>query len=93
MAIRAALGASASDIRGLVLGHGLWLATAGVAAGVLLFFAASPLLKWQLYQVGAVDPLSIAGVIGAVLLVGIAASVAPSLRASRSTPMQLLRED
>ena len=93
MAIRAALGATAGDIRSLVLGHGVWLAAAGTAAGIVVFLAVSPLLKLQLYQVRAADPWTIAAVALAVVCVGIAASLAPSRRASRTAPMQLLREE
>lgn len=92
MAIRSALGASASEIRGLVLGHGLWLAGAGTAAGVAVFLMASPLLKSQLYGVGAADPMSMSAVVAAVLAVGLGASIAPSRRAATTAPMDLLRE-
>lgn len=93
MAIRSALGATASEIRSLVLGHGLWLAGAGTAAGVAAFLLVSPLLKSQLYGVRVTDPLSITAVVAAVLFVGLAASIAPSRRAARTAPMQLLREE
>jgi len=92
MAIRSALGATAGEIRGLILGHGLWLAGAGIAAGTALFGIASPLLKSQLYGVSAADPVSIAAVAGAVLSVGLAASAAPSRRAAAAAPVDLLRE-
>jgi len=92
MAIRSALGASASEIRGLVLGHGLWLAGAGTAAGVAVFLMASPLLKSQLYGVGAADPMSMGAVVAAVLAVGLGASIAPSRRAATTAPMDLLRD-
>jgi len=93
MAIRAALGASAAEIRSLVLGHGLWLAGLGTAAGVAVFLIASPWLKSQLYGVAATDPITMSAVVTAALLVGLAASIAPSRRAASTAPMQLLRED
>jgi len=93
MAIRSALGAGAREIRTLILGHGLWLAAWGTAAGIAAFLMASPLLRSQLYGVGAADPISIVAVAAAVLSVALAASIAPSLRAARAAPMQLLRDN
>ena len=92
MAIRVALGATAQDVRGLVLGHGLKLAAAGAVLGVAAFLPASRLLASQLYGVGPSDPLSVAA--AGVLAIGaaVAASIAPSVRASRAAPMDLLRE-
>jgi len=93
MAIRSALGAGAREIRTLILGHGLWLAAWGTAAGIAAFLMASPLLRSQLYGVGAADPISIVAVAAGVLFVGLAASIAPSLRAARAAPMPLLRDN
>ena len=93
MAIRSALGAGAREIRTLILGHGLWLAAWGTAAGIAAFLMASPLLRSQLYGVGAADPISIVAVAAAVLSVALAASIAPSRRAASAAPMQLLREN
>ncbi len=93
MAIRVALGATASEIRGLVLGHGLRLAAGGTAAGVTVFWLASPLLKGLLYGVAAADPVSIAAVVALVVAVSVGAALGPSRRASRAAPMELLREE
>jgi putative ABC transport system permease protein len=92
LAIRSALGATAPHIRRLVLAHGGRLAVAGTAAGLAAFAAAAPLLPSQLYGVRALDPLSLAAAAAGVLLVGLAASFAPSRRAARSSPMELLRQ-
>ncbi len=92
MAIRAALGATAPEIRNLVLAHGLRLAAAGTAAGVGLFLLLSPLLRGQLYGVAPADPATIGAVSLAVTLSALVASIAPGRRASRSAPMDLLRE-
>ncbi len=61
MAIRAALGATAGHIRGLILGQGARIAVAGAALGSCGFLAAAPLLRSQLYGVGWADPLSLGG--------------------------------
>lgn len=93
MAIRAALGATAGELRGLVLGHGLRLAVGGSAAGIAVFLLCSPLLKSQLYGVGVADPVSLVAVFAVVAAVGVAAAFAPSRRASRAAPMDLLRDN
>jgi predicted permease len=92
MAIRSALGATAPQLRRLVLGHGARLALYGTAAGLAGFAIAAPLLKGQLYGVQAIDPLSVAAVGAGVFVVALAASLAPSRRAGRSAPMDALRE-
>jgi ABC-type antimicrobial peptide transport system permease subunit len=92
MAIRVALGASRSEIRGLVLGHALRLAMGGTAAGVLIFAWTAPLWKAQLYRVAPSDPLTIGAVAVLVLAVAMAASLGPSRRASSAAPADLLRE-
>jgi predicted permease len=81
MAIRAALGATESEIRRIVLGHGAKLSAIGALAGVAAFLPFAP-----------PDPLVLGGVLVLVLIVGTAACVAPSRRAARSAPMDLLRE-
>jgi putative ABC transport system permease protein len=92
MAIRSALGASAPHLRKLVLGHGARLALFGTAVGLLGFACAAPLLKGQLYAVSAIDPVSIAAVAAGVFAIALLASFAPSRRAGRAAPMDLLRE-
>ncbi len=92
MAIRMALGATGSQVRGLVLRHGMRLAGVGLALGLAAFFFAIPLLRGSLYGVGPLDPLSIAAVAGCVCLVSMAACAIPGRRAARRTPIDLLRE-
>ncbi|MGO9257283.1 MAG: ADOP family duplicated permease [Bryobacteraceae bacterium] len=92
IAIRVALGATAGEVRNLVLGHGMRLAAVGAALGLAAFVPASRLLASQVYGVSATDPFSMA--VAALLAVGAAAaaSIAPSIRAARRAPMDLLRE-
>ena len=92
MAIRVALGATATNVRSLILSHGVRLTAAGVALGMAAFLLAGPIVKGQLYGVAPTDPLTLAGVASAVLLTALAASLAPSRKAGRSDPMDLLRD-
>jgi len=92
MAIRVALGATAGEVRRMVIGHGMRLAAAGAALGAAAFVPMGRLLEGQLYGVSATDPLSMAA--AGLLAVGAAAaaSTGPSMRAARRAPMDLLRE-
>ncbi|MGA3239650.1 MAG: ADOP family duplicated permease [Bryobacteraceae bacterium] len=92
IAIRMALGATASEVRGLIFGQGFRLAALGLFAGAAGFFVANPLLKSQLYGVGAADPLTLVAVAAAVLAVALAASTVPSRRAASVQPAELLRD-
>lgn len=93
MAIRMALGATAPQIRNLILGHGVLLAAAGTAAGLAVFPLVSGGLENQLYGVGRADSVTIAIVAAMAIGTALAASLAPSRRAQRTSPMDLLREN
>ena len=93
MAIRMAVGAPAAEVRRLVLGHGVALAAAGTGAGLAGFLLAGRWLESQLYGVGSGDPATIAVVAVTVIGAALAASVAPSRRAERTSLMELLRDN
>jgi putative ABC transport system permease protein len=89
--IRMALGADRKNVLGLIVGHGLKVTLAGVAAGLLLAAGLSRFLSTVLYGVGTTDAPTFAGV--AVLLVALAAaaSILPAWRATRVDPVRSLR--
>jgi putative ABC transport system permease protein len=93
LGVRAALGATGADTYRLVLGEALRLTAFGVAAGVALSLALGRLVAGLLYNTSANDPTVI--VAAAVLLsaAGLAASLLPAWRASRSDPMEALRSE
>jgi predicted permease len=91
--IRAALGATAGNLRQLVLRDTLRLTCAGLAAGVVLAAFASRGLDTLLYNVAALDPLVY---LAAALLMTLACAVAalvPARRASRVDPIIALRAE
>src|SRR5207237_734666 len=55
--VRIALGARGSDVRRLVVGQGVGLATAGVAVGVSIALAASRVMQSLLYDTSPRDPV------------------------------------
>lgn len=93
IAVRSAIGASRRLIVAMVLRHGVRLAIAGVAAGVIGAALAARVLQGLLYQTPAIDPATYAAIAAFVLLVAAFAAWVPAVRAARVTPMIALRED
>jgi putative ABC transport system permease protein len=91
--IRAALGARPGDIVRLVIGGGLLVVCAGLAAGVLVALLVTRFLESSLYDVSTTDPMTFAGVAGMLLLVALVAQAVPIIRAMRVDPTVALRQD
>jgi ABC-type antimicrobial peptide transport system permease subunit len=89
--IRLALGASKSNILGIVLRQGLGLAAAGAAVGLLCALIVSHLMASLLYGVRPTDPVTFAGV--TLLFVGVAllACYVPARQATNVDPISALR--
>jgi len=91
--VRVALGATASNIRGMVLRTSLLWAVLGCAAGAALIAAVLPQLRDLTYQSKLASPWAAGGVLLAMSAVAILASLAPAIRAARLDPVRTLRED
>ncbi len=91
MAVRSAMGASARQVLGLVMGWGVRLAAVGIVIGVVGAVALRQVVSSQLYGITSLDPRVFAT--AAVVLVGVAALACflPAQRASRVDPAELLR--
>jgi ABC-type antimicrobial peptide transport system permease subunit len=91
LGVRVALGASASDIRRLVLGQGLVLCLAGTIAGIGAAMMFGRAIEHRLFGVRPSDPWTM--IIAAALLsaIALAASWIPARRASRVDPVHALR--
>jgi predicted permease len=89
--IRMALGASARDVRTMVVRQGMVLALAGVFIGVAAALGLTRLMTSLLYGVTPRDPIAMASV--ALLLTGVAlaATYLPARRASQVDPVVSLR--
>ena len=89
--IRMALGASAQDVRKMVVRQGMALALAGVIIGVVTALGVTRLMASLLYGVTPKDPIAMTSV--ALLLVGVAlaATYLPARRASQMDPVESLR--
>ncbi|MFB3852233.1 MAG: ADOP family duplicated permease [Vicinamibacterales bacterium] len=93
LGIRAALGASPSDVMSLVLGQGLRLASAGAFAGVIVALAVGPLLAGFLFGVTPRDTLTLVTSVLIVIAVALAASFYPAWKATRIDPASTLRAE
>jgi predicted permease len=89
--IRLALGGRPVDVLRMVLGQGLVLALAGVAAGVVAAFLLSRLAATLLFGIAPTDPLTYVSVAALMALVALAASFVPARRATRADPVRVMR--
>jgi ABC-type antimicrobial peptide transport system permease subunit len=93
MGVRIALGARAFDILGLVMRHGVGLATIGIVLGAGLAMLGGRFIGPLLFQVSPHDPL--VGALGILVLLGVAtaASLFPAIRAVRVDALIALRAE
>jgi putative ABC transport system permease protein len=89
--IRMALGASRTGVLRHVLGDGLRVILAGVAAGLAGSFATTKLLAGLLFGVQPHDPAVLAVVVVILVAAGLGACYVPAHRATRVDPMIALR--
>jgi putative ABC transport system permease protein len=91
--VRLALGATRGDVLRIVLRHGLALTVAGSLAGLMLAAGAAQLASSMLFGVTPGDPPTLAVSALAFVVVGVAASLPPALRATRINPVEALRQE
>lgn len=91
--IRMALGAAASDVRGMVLADGVRLVVFGLVLGLAGALALSGVLASQLFGVSPREPVIYGTVAGILLTVGLIASFVPAWRATRVDPVVAMRAE
>jgi predicted permease len=91
--IRMALGARAGDVVRMIFRQGLWQLGVGLTVGLALALGVSQLLTVILFDVQPRDPAVFGGVVGVLLLAGLAACLVPARRATRVDPLVALRTD
>ncbi len=89
--IRMALGADPSQLRRLLVRQTLAPVLTGVAGGLLLALAVSPLLRDMLFEVPLADPGVFLPASGLLILVATFAAWLPARRATSIDPMEALR--
>ncbi|HJR63133.1 MAG TPA: ABC transporter permease [Gemmatimonadaceae bacterium] len=90
--IRIALGAQRGNVVRAVVGHGLRLITVGLLLGLPLTLAGSRVLSSLLHGISSRDPLTYGSVAVLLAITGIAATLAPALRAASVDPRSVLSE-
>jgi hypothetical protein len=93
LGVRAALGATISDIVKLVVARGLRMVATGAIIGGGLAILAGRLVASLLYGVAPSDPTALSLVTVILLAAAMAAAAIPAWRASRADPMDALRAD
>jgi putative ABC transport system permease protein len=89
--IRMALGAERGTVTKLIVAQGLRLAGIGVVIGVGVAVALARLIESQLFQVPAIDPVTIAVMTFTLIGAATLASWLPARRAVRTDPIVALR--
>ena len=93
IALRLALGATATAVRRLVLAEALWLAGVGAVIGVAGAVSVTRLLRGMLFEVHPLDPLAILGAALLLIAASALASYVPVRRATGIDATAMLRSD
>ncbi|MGH3182572.1 MAG: FtsX-like permease family protein, partial [Streptosporangiaceae bacterium] len=91
--LRLAIGAAPGQLLRMVLGEALRMAAVGIALGLLAGWALLRLLAHQLSSLQGAEPAQFGAAAAALLLIALAACLAPALRAARLDPLVALRQD
>jgi len=93
LGIRIALGAQRRDVLRLVLSHGLKMAVAGIALGLIVSLGLTRLLAKMLFGVSATDPMTFATITLLLMTVALLACFVPAWRATQVDPLVALRDE
>ena len=93
LGIRVALGARTKHVMSAAVGRPILLLVLGSLVGLLWGVLASRLLGQIVYQANPRDPVVVIGAVLTMVLLGMAASAIPALRAIAIDPSKLLREE
>lgn len=89
--IRMALGAQAAAVARLVVRESMIVAISGAVVGVAIAAVTTRLLRSQLFEVSPTDPMVLGATAVALVLVALAATLAPTRRATRIDPVEAMR--
>jgi len=93
LGVRMALGATARDLRRMVLRRGLTIAALGSVLGLLGALLGNRLLSALLYEVTPTDVTTFIAVTGLLIGVAVLASLIPAMSTTRIDPVVALRAD
>jgi len=92
LGVRAALGASATALIGMVVRNGMTLTLIGLILGFAGAIGLTRLLGTLLFGVGPRDPITLGGSAAILAVVALLACLVPARRAARMDPLAALRE-
>ena len=93
LGIRLALGATRTQVIGLVLRDGMSLAAAGTIIGLVAGAIATRTMAALLFGISAHDAVTFAAVTVGIAMLALVASLIPARRAARAQPMSALRAE
>ncbi len=93
LGIRAALGAEAARLWRFVVAQGLRLTTVGIGIGLVAAVFLTRSLQGALFNVRSTDPFVFVAVAGLLAAIALLACWGPARRATRVSPMEVLREE
>ncbi len=91
--VRMALGATAMQVRRMVVAQGARVMGLGIVLGIAAALASTRAVTSLLFGVAAVDPTTFGGVSVSMVAVGLLASYLPARRASSVDPIESLRNE
>ncbi|HEY3936068.1 MAG TPA: ABC transporter permease [Bryobacteraceae bacterium] len=91
--VRIAIGAQSRNIFGMVLREGALLCAVGGVAGLVLAYAAGRWLQAVLAGVNPGDPIAFLAGLVLIVLMALAGTLPPALRAVRTDPISVIRND
>ena len=91
--LRIALGATATQVIGRILGEALWLAGFGILIGLAAALWLARFIGSMLYGLGIADPLTMGATALLLISVSLMAAFAPARRAAHIDPIRALRHD
>ena len=91
--VRIALGAQRRDILGMVVRQGVTLVAVGVLPGLVLAYLAGRALETLLVGITPADASTFAAVVGLILLMTLAGTALPTLRAVNVDPIKAIRAE
>lgn len=93
MGVRLALGGSGASVASLIVRDALRMAGAGAVVGIAMAMVGAPLLQSMLFQTSARDTTIVLSAAAVLVAVTIGAAAVPAWRASRVSPMTVLRTE
>jgi putative ABC transport system permease protein len=91
--VRMALGAAPAGIFGLMVGYGLRLSAAGIAAGLMAALTLTRVMTSMLVGIKPTDPVTFAAMAALFFLIAAVATWMPARRAAGLDPSAALREE